>query len=147
MVVRICVPYGSLVPGAYSYGTVGFFVTQVEMGGPITLYGDGQVWRTFTHVGDIAEAVYRLSQDGGTGVFNVGGMKYSLEEVARMIAERKGARVEFVPWPELAHRLESGSTFFDASRLDMAIGMLTYRDVASFVDEVCSDTALEGGDK
>jgi len=144
VVARICVPYGSLVPGAYSYGTVGFFVKQAETGRQITLYGDGRTWRTFTHVGDIAEAVYRLSQDGGVGVFNVGGMKYSLEEVARMIAKRKGARVEFVPWPELAHRLESGSTFFDASKLDMAIGLLTYRDIASFVDEVCTDTTLEG---
>ena len=135
-VVRICVPYGSLVSSDYSYGTIGFFMKQAEKGGPITLYGDGKIRRTFTHVGDISEAVYRLSQSDATGAFNIGGTTYSLGEVAQMIANRKGVGVSFIPWPDLAHLLESGSTFFDAAKLAAAVGMMDYRDIAQLADEI-----------
>ena len=135
-VVRICVPYGSLVSSDYSYGTIGFFMKQAEKGGPITLYGDGKIRRTFTYVGDISEAVYRLSQSDATGAFNIGGATYSLGEVAQMIAKRKGVEVSFVPWPDLAHLLESGSTFFDAAKLAAAVGMIGYRDIEQLVDEL-----------
>lgn len=135
-VVRICVPYGSLVSSDYSYGTIGFFMKQAEGGGPITLYGDGKIRRTFTHVGDIAEAVYRLSQSGATGTFNIGGTTYSLGEVAQMIANRKGVEVKFIPWPDLAFLLESGTTFFDATKLAKAVGMMDYQDIANLVDEI-----------
>ena len=135
-VVRICVPYGSLVSSDYSYGTIGFFMKQAEEGGPITLYGDGKIRRTFTHVGDIAEAVYRLSQSGATGTFNIGGTTYSLGEVAQMIANRKGVEVKFIPWPDLAFLLESGTTFFDATKLAKTVGMMDYQDIANLIDEV-----------
>ena len=128
-VVRICVPYGNLVSGHYSYGTIGFFLKQARQGGPITLYGDGFIKRTFTHVADICEVVYRLTRIQSSGVLNVGGHDYFLRDVAELIAKRKGVGVEFMPWPELAERLESGSTFFDASLLANIIGDVMYHDI------------------
>ncbi len=128
-VVRICVPYGSLVSSDYSYGTIGFFLKQATTGGPITLYGDGSIKRTFTHVADICEVIYRLTRIRSSGIFNVGGHDYSLRDVAELIAKRKDVGVEFMSWPELADRLESGSTFFDASLLAKVIGDVIYRDI------------------
>ena len=128
-VVRICVPYGSLVSADYSYGTIGFFLKQAEMGGPITLYGDGSVRRTFTHVADICRIVHRLVEVQSVGIFNVGGNTYSLREVAELIAASNGGGVDFLPWPRVAERLESGSTFFDASLLTTIVGGSRYRDI------------------
>lgn len=135
-VVRICVPYGSIVSRDYSYGTIGFFLKQAAAEGPITLYGDGSVRRTFTHVGDICTAVDRLASTGGSGTFNIGGADYALVDVARMIARRKGVEVSFVPWPEVAKRLESGSTWFDSERLSAAVGDIAYRDIQFMIEEI-----------
>ena len=121
-VVRICVPYGNIVSSNYSYGTIGFFLKQAASGGPITLYGDGTLRRTFTHVADICLAVFGLAKSDAVGVFNVGGENMSLLEAAKIVAKKKGVEVVFVPWPDDAFALESGSTVFDSSKLQSMIG-------------------------
>ena len=135
-VTRICVPYGGLIRKDYSYGTIGLFIKQAESGGPITLYGDGEIRRTFTHVADICEAVAFLAEADAQGVFNVGGVTCSLGEVAELIARTKGVEVKYVPWPDVALRLESGSTFFDSTRLDKAMGKTAYSDIRKLVREI-----------
>lgn len=135
-VVRICVPYGNLVSSDYSYGTIGFFLKQAEQGGPISLYGDGTQRRTFTHVRDVCVAVMHLMRNGANGIFNVGGGNYSLVEVARLIAQKKGVDVAFVPWPDVAQRLESGSTCFDSTKLDALVGMEPYHDIHDMIMEL-----------
>ena len=135
-VVRICVPYGSLVSSDYSYGTIGFFLKQATAGGPITLYGDGSQRRTFTHVRDVCVAVTHLMRADANGIFNVGGGNYSLFEVARLIAQKKGIDVAFVPWPDVAQRLESGSTCFDSTKLDALVGMGPYHDIHDMISEL-----------
>ncbi len=135
-VVRICVPYGSLVSSDYSYGTIGFFLKQATAGGPITLYGDGSVRRTFTHVGDICEAVERLVSRDISGTYNIGGTDYALVDVARMIAGRKGVEVAFVPWPDIALCLESGSTCFNSTKLASSVGAISYRDIRLLIEEL-----------
>ena len=103
---------------------------QAEESGCITLNGDGSLRRTFTHVGDICEAVNRIIvSDSLQGIFNIGGVTYSLADAAGKIAAAKGAKLSFVPWPENALRVESGSTFFDSSKLDSAVGISSYRDL------------------
>ena len=47
-VFRICLPYGTLVPEASSYGTAEFFMKKATAGENITLYGDGTV--SYTHL-------------------------------------------------------------------------------------------------
>lgn len=121
VVLRLCVPYGSLVSHDYSYGTVGLFFRQAK-DGTITLYGDGSQRRTFTHVADFCRIVAEMAANGETGVFNVGGESRSLMEVAQAIADRTGARVACIPWPPEALALESGSTVFDSSKLDAIVG-------------------------
>lgn len=116
-VLRICVPYGSLVASDYSYGTIGFFLKQLDQDGKISLYGDGSVRRTFTHVADICRAVETVLENNAVGTFNVGGEDMSLAELAHKMCLKKGGRVELTPWPDIALALESGSTVFDGSRL------------------------------
>ena len=135
-VARICVPYGSLVGNDYSYGTIGFFLKQADAGGPITLYGDGKIRRTFTHVADICKAVAFLAESAAQGVFNIGGVTCSLGEVAKMLAQAKGVAVKYVPWPDLALRLESGETFFDSTKLDKAMRTTSYKDIRTLVQEI-----------
>lgn len=132
-VCRICVPYGSLDAGDYSYGTLGFFMRRVAEGRPVELFGGGTVRRTFTHVADVCRAVELLADSDLSGVYNVGGHAHSLREVAESLAG-SAAGVRDVPWPEAAARLESGSTVFDSAKLDAAWRRLrgeaiAYRDV------------------
>ena len=115
-ILRICVPFGSLVDGERSYGTIGFFERQAKGGNPISLFGGGQVRRTFTHVEDICKAVLALLKNG-KGVYNMGGADMSLKEAAEPIARQYGVEVRSAPWPQTALRLESGSTVFDGRRL------------------------------
>ena len=119
-VCRICVPFGSLVPGEASYGTIGFFQKQVAAGQPISLFGGGLVRRTFTHVADICRVVAFLAEEPVEGVYNIGGHAYSLREVAEKVAAGSPGGVRAAPWPREAELLESGSTVFDSSKLDAA---------------------------
>jgi UDP-glucose 4-epimerase len=118
-IYRICVPYGDLVGGAESYGTVGFFLGRARSGQPIRLFGDGALKRTFTHVGDVCRQIAETAtrSDSSGECYNVDGETFSLREVAELIAARYGVAIEYAEWPESDLRLESGDTIFDASKI------------------------------
>lgn len=118
-VFRICVPYGNLLDGGLSYGTLGFFLGQAEAGKDITLFGDGKIRRTFSHVADISRLITTaiLLEETRNEIFNVGGEDLSLLDVAKLVARKFGVDVHLTDWPEMAKRLESGSTVFDDSKL------------------------------
>jgi len=118
-IFRICVPYGNLFDSAYSYGTLGFFLEKARKGSNITIYGDGSIRRTFTHVEDISRLILKAVQIDETKneVFNIGGENLSLLEAASLVAEKYGVDVTFGGWPEMALRLESGDTVFDDTKL------------------------------
>ncbi|MCL2661772.1 MAG: SDR family oxidoreductase [Oscillospiraceae bacterium] len=118
-IFRVCVPYGTLVPGASSYGTAEFMLERAKSGENITLYGNGSVRRTLTYIEDLCETMLlgALSLKCENDVFNIGGENYSLFEMASFIAERYKVAIEFEEWPELALRIESGDTVFDSGKL------------------------------
>lgn len=122
-VFRICVPYGSVLDGPRSYGTLGFFLRQAESGRDISLFGDGQIRRTFTHVSDICSSIMRaVVCDGSRNeIVNIGGEDLSLLKVAEQVADKYGVSVQFVGWPEMALKLESGSTVFCDSKLQSLV--------------------------
>lgn len=123
-VARICVPYGNLVDNDYAYGTIGFFLKQLNAGLPITLFGGGTMRRTFTHVTDICRAVDFLAQPTTpSGIYNIGGEVFALCEVAQSLVQQSGkGTILSAPWPEDSERLESGDTVFDSSKLDALLG-------------------------
>ena len=118
-IFRICVPFGLVGPGSYRYGTLGFMIRQALEKKEITLYGDGSLRRTFTDIRDLCEVMTHASlqpqTDGKT--LNIGSRDHcSLLEVATRIAQKTGAAVKLIPWPELDLAIESGDTAFsDAS--------------------------------
>jgi len=119
-IFRICVPYGNLIDSNYSYGTIGFFIGKASKGENITIYGDGSLKRTFSHVSDIVQVIFdSLSLFETVGqIYNIGSNDdLSLLEVAQVVAKKYGASVEFVDWPEAALEIESGDTIFDGSKL------------------------------
>ncbi|WP_238903617.1 NAD(P)-dependent oxidoreductase [Clostridium sp. YIM B02506] len=119
-IFRICLPYGTLIPNATSYGTAEFFLSKASKGESIVLYGDGSVRRTFTYIGDLCNILIKgaFSNKCTNSIFNVGGEEYSLFEVAKLIANKYGVGVEFISWPKIAEKIESGDTVFDSSKLD-----------------------------
>lgn len=122
-VIRICVPYGSILSAEYSYGTIGLFLKQLEEKGLITLFGGGVVRRTFTHVEDICRSVDVMVRGGINGVYNVGGTDLSLFECAQLLARKHHGAVQAVDWPSVAFAIESGSTVFDATKLNEDFGV------------------------
>ncbi|PCI97360.1 MAG: UDP-glucose 4-epimerase [Flavobacteriales bacterium] len=123
-IFRICVPYGNLIDETYSYGTIGFFINRAVKGENITIYGDGNLKRTFTHVRDISESIIKtLELDSAKNkVYNIGSNdNLSLLDVATLVAKKYNVEVEFIEWPEAALKIESGDTIFDGSKLKETI--------------------------
>jgi len=134
-VFRICIPYGTLIPGASSYGTAEFMLSKASKGENITVYGDGSVRRTLTYIGDLCETIIEgaLSDKCKNDVFNIGGEDYSLKEMAELIAKKYGVAVNYIPWPELALKIESGDTVFDSKKLDSSIVRINHRKFADWI--------------
>ena len=136
-ILRVCIPYGTLIQGASSYGTTEFMLSKATKGENITLYGDGSVRRTLTYIEDLCVAMIEasLSDECANDVFNIGGEDYSLKEMAEHVAKKYGVGIDYVPWPDVALRIESGDTVFDSSKLDR---MTTQKRVGSFADWINS---------
>ncbi len=134
-VFRICVPYGTLVPEASSYGTAEFMLSKAGNGEDITLYGDGSVRRTLTYIEDLCMTLAKgaMSPLCANDVFNIGGEDYSLKEMAELIARKYKVGVRYVPWPELALKIESGDTVFDSGKLDSLIGSFITKRFSEWV--------------
>ena len=128
-VLRICVPYGNLVDEDYSYGTIGFFIKRAQSNQPITLYGDGELKRTFTHVFDICNSLINigLQLSSTNDIYNIGGETYSLLEIAKIIKEKYNGEIEFIDWPEIALKIESGDTIFNSKKLDTYLNIKKYK--------------------
>lgn len=118
-IYRICVPYGNLFDGEFSYGTVGAFLNRAKSGGTITLYGDGSIKRTLTHVisicQQITESMALTVSDNQT--YNIMGEIFSLKQIATIIAGMYNTPVSFIPWNEMDRLIESGDTVFDEKKI------------------------------
>lgn len=137
-IFRICIPYGNLLSSDYSFGTVGFFIKQAKAGNDITLYGGGNIKRTFTHMEDlcyqVVEGAMRKESDGQ--VYNVGGETLSLRQAAEIVAAKFDTNVVGVPWPEKDLRIESDHTFFDDSKIQALLGKITYKRFVDFSKDI-----------
>jgi len=74
--------------GAYAL-VVGKFIKQVKNGEPMTVCGDGEYYRDYTHVSDIVRANILAMNNTSVGkgeVFNIGnGHPYSVNDLVKMI--------------------------------------------------------------
>ena len=138
-IFRICLPYGNLLSTDYSFGTVGFFIKQAKAGKDITLYGGGNIKRTFTHMEDlcyqIIEGSFHHESNGQT--YNVGGETLSLHDAAEIIAAKYGAKVTEIPWPERDLRIESSHTYFDDTKIRSLLrNMNPYKKLSDFTNDL-----------
>ncbi|RZK25945.1 MAG: SDR family oxidoreductase [Flavobacterium sp.] len=135
-IFRICVPYGHTANNDYSYGTVGFFQRQAKAGQNISLFGDGSLMRTFTHVQDICEKIYIAVQKQETvgNIYNISGEDLTLYDVAIRIAEKYKVRIDFQEWPDLESRIETGDTIFDGRLLDSITYDGVKKNIAQILD-------------
>ncbi len=88
--------YGDRHPTIGTYATIiGIFERQYSNGESLTITGDGEQRRDFTHVYDICDGLICLSNDMHTGeVYNLGtGINYSINEIAAMFSDN----IKYIP--------------------------------------------------
>lgn len=146
-IMRICVPYGTLVQPVSSYGTLDFFLRQAREQGEISIYGDGSQRRTVTYIGDLCHILWQAGLDDGCAeeAYNVGGEAMSIRELAERVAQATGTRVVSRPWPEQARKVESGSTVFDSEKLDGRLHYEPVMTVERWIEEMIRNQMRYGG--
>jgi len=69
-------------------------IAEVEDDGTIEVWGDGTAIRSYTHVDDMVEGIYRLMQSDLEGAVNIGCPQYvSVKELVDTIAEVAGKKI------------------------------------------------------
>lgn len=137
-VFRICIPYGNMISSDYSFGTVGFFIKQAMSGKDITLYGGGNIKRTFTHIEDLCYQIVHgaMKEESNGEIYNVGGQTITLKQAAETIAKKFGTNVVAVDWPEKDLRIESNHTYFDDSKIRSLLNFGEYKHLEEFSKDI-----------
>jgi nucleoside-diphosphate-sugar epimerase len=119
--LRITNPYGPGQPfDDRPYGVVNRIIRLALENQPIPIYGDGAQVRDYVFIDDVVDALATVGwspiADGRT--YNVGsGVGTRLIDMAHAIQRVVGGgRVEFVAWPPLAERIETGDFVADVSQ-------------------------------
>ena len=104
MDIEIARFYNVYGPGEIVYGdwaaVIGIWRRQAEAKDPITIVGDGEQKRDFTHVEDIVEGLFRIGfkQEVHEDAWELGtGTNYSINEVYLMFKEKFGTDYKFIP--------------------------------------------------
>lgn len=134
-IFRICIPYGNMLNENYSFGTVGFFIKMASGGNNVTLFGDGNIKRTFTHIEDLCFQIVNgaFMENSNGEVYNIGGETFTLSEIAIAIAKKYAKEVTSIPWPEKDLRIESNHTYFESAKIQHLLGEVRYH---SFINEI-----------
>lgn len=126
VVLRICTPYGSLLEdNTGNYGTFDIFTKQIKEKNKITIFGDGNIKKTYTDIKDICQAfVYLINADViKYHTYNLGGQRLSLNDIAYTIADQSTAKIEHITWPDNAKNVDGGTVIFDSVRFDKEFSM------------------------
>tara|TARA_R110002051_G_scaffold287712_2_gene350468 strand:- start:415 stop:1275 length:861 start_codon:yes stop_codon:yes gene_type:complete len=130
-IVRFFNVYGPrhLSEGPYST-VIGIFERQFGDGASLTVTGDGEQRRDFTHVTDICLGMISVSDKKYDGkIFNLGtGINYSINELASMF---RGAKIEYVP----KRPGEAKETLADISEINSETGWAPRCDLESYVEK------------
>ena len=110
---------------------IGLFLRQFQEGNPLTIIGDGQQIRDFTHIEDVVEAniLAMESLREGTGeVYNVGsGKSLSILEIAKSISEN----IVFTP-PRPA---EAQASMADTAKIKSHYGWSPKMSLRNYIQE------------
>lgn len=136
-IFRICVPFGNMFSDDYSFGTIGCFIRQASNDRRITLYGDGSIKRTFTSMHDLCKQIVEVGMERVSDgeIYNIGGHTYSLRNAAEIIASYYKAEISFISWPERDLKMESGSTYFDSSKIERVMGKIVFESLEELLKQ------------
>jgi len=90
---------GEIVDGDWA-AVIGIWRRQVRDGEKITIVGDGEQRRDFTHVEDIVDALYKvgMGSEKHEDAWELGtGVNYSINEVYEMFKEKFGTESVYIP--------------------------------------------------
>lgn len=133
IITRFFNVYGPREPIEGEYATViGKFIRQYRNGDEITIVGDGEQRRDFTHVSDIVSGLKALGLSTHTGIYNLGrGMNFSINEVVGMIkkyADRE-VKVKHIP-PRPGEAME---TLADTSKARRDVGWEPLHNLEDYI--------------
>ena len=103
---------------------IGIFMNQIMRGKPMSVFGDGQQKRAFSHISDVAPVIARSVErkDSYNQVFNVGADKpYSVLELAQTVAAAMAVEPNIV---RLAPRNEVVDAFSSHEKVKKVFGDL-----------------------
>ena len=121
--------YGKRQPTRGEYATVvGIFEGLSKEGEPLTITGDGDQRRDFTHISDIVRGFAALGEAKWQGqIFNLGcGKNYSINELANMFSGEK----RYIP----ARPGEARNTLADHTEMTKATGWVPKLSLESYVN-------------
>ena len=104
VIVRLFNTVGPRQTGRYGM-VLPTFVRQALAGQPITVFGDGTQSRSFTYVGDVVEALVRLTHERRAvgEVFNIGNMgEVTISDLAERVKRMTGScsPIQYVPYDQ-----------------------------------------------
>ncbi len=104
-ILRYGIPYGPRARGAT---VISKFVDLALSGKPITIAGDGEQFRKFVHVRDLARGnVFALKPGGANQIINLEGTeKVSIKKLANLVKEHANPAIEVVHTPARAGDLK-----------------------------------------
>src|SRR5258705_6228284 len=108
--------------GALYRNVVGIFMNQLLKGEPMTIFGDGEQQRAFTHINDVAPLIAECVNIDSTKneIFNVGAdVPFTVNELARVIAKAMSLPCNV---KHLDPRNEVKLAFSDHSKCDRVFG-------------------------
>ncbi len=116
-ILRCSTVYGERQQPDRGQGAVVTFMSRIEQGLPIDLYGGGATIRDYIYVGDVARVVLGLlDRTDGEPIVNVGsGQGTSLAELVRLVEQEVGRPAEVVSHP--GRDFEVQVVVLDVSRL------------------------------
>lgn len=126
VIARVTNPYGPGQPRSRTaYGVVNRLIHLALSGEVLPIYGDGSQRRDYIYIDDAVGALCALAAAPGVeGIYNVGsGVGTPLVDMAKAITRIAGSgRIEFIDWPPLAEKVETGDFVADITRIRGDIG-------------------------
>ncbi len=134
--IAICRFYNVYGPCQLESGTyatvIGIFERQYREDKPLTVTGDGEQRRDFTHIEDIVDGIVRCAEniDVANGeTFELGrGTNFSINEIAKMF----GREIKYIP----ARPGEYDVTLCDYTKANKILGWTPSKNIESYIKEV-----------
>ena len=125
--------YGPREPKTGTYATVvSKFIRQYQEKKPLTIVGNGDQRRDFTHVNDIVEGIVRVSSSNKNGVFHLGrGVNYSINDLAAMF---EYDNIKYVP----LRKGEGFVTLSDYQKTFIELGWKAKHNLEDYIKKIIS---------